>query len=302
MGFSNICNVANMSISEKLENNVITLIDWGLVENGGYINVSIDQSGAYVDNRSILTRVVDPRSTGIQYFQGPENWVYESDTDSTPAPNVPALIYVNGVLNVGAEINYRDGRVTPSGTVPSTGVVKAEFSYKWATVTSARKCGYRRQVQYRQNRTDYNNGDISLPPEVRLPLPAIIVDVPAISKSKSYGLANFYGPKIYTHNINITVLGESASDVTKLCDYIAAQQGGVFNLYDPSLVVASGDFPLNFDGTINSGKNHDQLAEDYPWSNLKIVRAESLWGGYIHEHIYSANVRMVTELVACLNC
>jgi len=302
MGLNNICNVASMSISEKLENNVIHLFDWGLVEKGGYINVDVNESGAYVDNRSILTRVSDPRSTGTGYYQGPENWVYESDTDSSPSPNAPALVYVDGVLNVGATVNYRDGRVVPSGTTTSSSVVKASFSYKWATVTSARKSGYRRQIEYRQHRTDYNNGDVSLPPEVRLPLPAIVVDVPPVSKSRSYGLANAFGPRIYTHNIGITVLGESASNVVKICDFICAQKGSLFNMYDPSLVVASGDFPLNFNGTINSGKNYDQLTEDYPWSNLYIVNAESTFGSYLHEHIYMANVRMETELVACLNC
>ena len=301
MSLNNICNVANMSISEKLEANLIGLFDWGFVDNGGYINIDVNQSGAYVDNRSILTRVTDPRATGTKFYQGPENWVYESAVTSSPIPFIPPLIYINGSLDLTPSINYRDGRVTPSVATTATSVVKAKFSYKWANFTSARKSGYRRQVQYRQNRTDYGNGENALPPEIRLPLPAVIIDTPPISKSKPYGI-DTYGPRIYTHNNNITVLGESASDVVKICDYLAAQQGQVYQMYNPSLVVASGDHPLNFNGTINSGKNYDQLAADYPWTSLKILVAESLWGGYINENIYSANVRIVTELVACLNC
>lgn len=290
-----------MSLSEKLEVNLIGMLEWGFTYRGGYINIDVNQSGAYVDNRSILTRVVDPRATGVSYYQGPENWVYESDTASTPAPFVPPLIYVNGSLDLTPIINYRDGRVTPSVATNTSSVVKAKFSYKWANFTSARKSGYRRQTQYRQSRTDYSNGQSALPPEVSVPLPAVIVDTPPISKSRPYGL-DLFGPRIYTHNNTITVLGESASDVVKICDYIAAQQGQIYTMYNPSLVVASGDFPLNFNGTINSGKNYDQLVEDYPWVDLKILKSEAVWGGYIHEHIYSANLRVDTECVVCLNC
>lgn len=290
-----------MSVSEKLEANIIGLLDWGFTDNGGYINIDVNQSGAYVNNRSILTSVSDPRATGTKFYQGPENWVYESNISSSPAAFVPPLIYVNGTLDTAPIINYRDGRVTPSLSTNSSSVVKAKFSYKWANFTSSRKSGYKRQIQYRQNRTDYNNGDIAINPELRLTLPAVLVDVPPISKSRQYGM-DMYGPRIYVHNTNITVLGESASDVVKICDYIAAQQGQVYNMYNPSLVIASGDHPLNFNGTINSGKNYDQLVEDYEWSSLKIILAESLWGGYINEHLYSANVRMQTEFVACLNC
>ena len=43
MSLNNICNVANMSISEKLEANLIGLFDWGFVDNGGYINIDVNQ-------------------------------------------------------------------------------------------------------------------------------------------------------------------------------------------------------------------------------------------------------------------
>lgn len=299
MSLINVCNISDMSFSEKLEVNLISAFDWGFVNRGGYINVNVNQTGAYVDNRSVLEKVNDLSSTGVLYC-GPENWVYESDVSSMPAPLVP-LVYVNNVLDVSGAINYRDGIVKPSVFVPSTGVVKARFSYKWVTFTSARKSNSRRQIQYRQTRTDLNKVDVGIPSEIKVPLPTVTIDVPSVTKSKQYDIMR-YGSRLYFHDVNMYIIGESASDVVKICDIICSQAGDVINSFDPKLVVQADDFPLKFDGTVNSGKNHDQLAEDYPWAPIKILSAESMWSGYLNEHIYQAIVRIKTELRLCLGC
>lgn len=299
MSLNNICSIGNMSVSEKLEANLITWFDWGFLDKGGYINVEIDQTGCYVANQSLLTQVTDIRNSGV-YWQGPENMVYESDISASPAPFVPPLIYINGILDVSGVVNYRDGRIEPS-TASSGDSIKAKFSYKWVNFTSARSSPNARRIKYRHTRTDINNGDISLPNEGQIQLPSVIFDVPPISSSKPYGLDR-WGARVYYHDIDVYVVGESANDVTRICDYICAQQGFAFDGFDPQLVVSSGDFPLNFDGTINSGKNHQQLSEDHPWVTINIEEARGIWSAYIHEHIYEANIRLRTKLVACFGC
>jgi len=292
-----------MSISEKLEVNLISLFDWGFTEKGGYINVDAsgaEASGAYVDNRGILTRVIDPRSTGV-FYQGPENWVYESGQASSPLPYTPPLVYVGATLDTTPIINYRDGRITPSIATTTTSVVKAKFSYKWVKFTSARNSPFRRQIQNRQNRTDIANGNISVLPEIRLPLPTVCIDVPPISGSKPYGITT-YGARTYKHRVLAYIIGESSSNVLRISDYISSQQGSFFYTFDPTLVVAADDFPLNFDGTPNTLKNHEQLSETYPWATIRIIVAKGLWSGYLTENIYQAVVELDTEIVACLSC
>lgn len=301
MSLHNICNIGDMTISEKLENNLISYFDWGFVDKGGYINVNVGQTGCFVDDRSILTKVTDPRATGTLYFQGPENWVYESGSSSTPAPFIPPLVYVNSTLDLTPTINYRDGRVTPSISVPSNATVKAKFAYKWVTFTSARKSFNHKRVQYRQNRTDLNTADIKMPPEIRMPLPAVVIDVPPISRSKPYGIDR-WGARVYFYDVDLYIIGESAADVARISDYLILQTQTNINTFDPKLVVLADDFPLNFNGTIHSGKNHQQLSEDYPWSTVWIDSATGIWSGYLNEHIYQANVRLKLEFVACLNC
>ena len=295
----NVCRIGQLSVSEKLEANLISWLDWGFVNAGGYINVEIDQTGCYVGNQSLLEEVTDLRDSGI-YWQGPTNFVYESGTESSPAPFYEPLVYVNSILDSGAVVNYRDGQIVPTSGVTGN-TIKCSFSYKWTTFTSARKSPSVRRLKYGHTRTDIDNGQVGLPTQTTLPLPAVIIDVPPISSSRPYTLTRL-GMKTYKHNINISVIGESASDVTKICDYICGQEGVAILGFDPDLVIASGDFPLNFDGTKNSGKSHKELAAQYGWSTIHIVSAEGLWGSYINENLYEANVRLVTELVACLGC
>lgn len=303
MSLNKVCSVSKMSVSEKLEANIISYLDWGFLDKGAYINVDINQTGCYVGNESLLIEVSDPRATGTDsiYWQAPENLVYESGVSSSPAPYFSPLIYVNNILDNSPYINFRDGKIRPSTTVTSGMTLKAKFSYKWINFSSARKSPNTRRVQYRHTRTDIDNGDIDVLRESFVPLPSVIVDVPPISSSKPYGLDR-WGIRRYFHTINISVVGESASDVTRICDYICDQKGFTIPSFDPELVVAANDWPLNFDGTINSGKNHIQLANSYPWANIEIKDAEGIWGSYIHEHIYQANVRLKTELVACFGC
>lgn len=293
MGLQNICRVSNMSLSEKIEINLISMFDWGFIDHGGYINVNLNQSGDYVDNLSVLHKIVDPR--GFTKFQGPKNWVYEESADSSGV-NCPPTVYVASVLNTGVTINYRDGSVT--GISSGATDVRAEFSYKWVTFTSTRKVENLRRVQYRQNRTDLGNNENKAPSEIRIPMPFVAFDVPPISESYPYGLG-LHSPKVYNHDIVAYVVGETQADVTRICDMIAMQEGYLFNTFDPQLVHESGDYPLNFNGTLNSGKNHDELVVLYPWATLRINSAECLKGAYIHEHIYQASISLSTTIVSC---
>lgn len=301
MSLHNVCNIGDMSISEKLEANLISFFDWGFVDRGGYTNVNLNQTGCYSNNRSVLKYIQDSRVPNIKKYYGPGNWVYETDISSSPAPNIVPLVYVNNALDTSATINYRDGYVIPSVTVPTNGVVKASYSYKWATFTSSKKGFNLKRFIHRHTRDDLDDSNNKVLPEITVPLPCVSINVPSISKSRPHGIDRL-GPRIYTFNVAISVIAESHSEVCKISDYICMQQGTNFSTYDPKLVVMTDDFPLNFDGTINSGKNHKQLSEDYPWSTVYIEEAYAIDGNYIHQNIYESFVRLKLELVSCFGC
>lgn len=293
MGLQNICSLTNMSLSEKIEINLISIFDWGFLDNGGYLNIDINQSGAYVNNLSALTKVEDAR--GFTCWQGQKNWVYEESADSSGV-NCPPRIYTNNILYTGiCTINYRDGNVTfPTAKTD----VRAEYAYKWVTVTSARKVENFRSIRYRNTRPDINNGENKYPQELFVPMPFVSFDVPPITSSKPYGVG-FLSPRLFKHRISAHVVGETHSDVMRICDIICKQQGFIFDTFDPQLVHNSGDYPLNFNGTLNSGKNHDELAALYPWSTIRIDSAEADNSSYIHENICEAIVTLNTTILNC---
>lgn len=294
MGLQNICSLSNMSLSEKVEINLISIFDWGFLDHGGYFNIDINQSGAYVDNLSSLEKVVDPR--GFTVWQGQKNWVYESSADSSGV-NSPPKIYVNNILQTGNySVNYRDGNVKITSGTPTD--VKAEYAYKWVTVTSARKLENFRNIRYRNTRTDINNNQLAQAQEIFVPMPFVSFEVPPISSSKKYGIG-FFSPRLIQHQINAHVVGETHADVVRICDIICKQEGFIFQTFDPQVVHNSGDYPLNLNGTLNSGKNHDQLSSLYPWNDIKIVSAEADDASYIHENICEAIVRINTEFLNC---
>lgn len=283
-----------MSLSEKIEINLISIFDWGFVDKGGYFNVDINQSGAYVDNMSVLQKVEDVR--GYTCWQGPKNWVYETGADSSGV-NAPPIIHVNNVLYTGVPIiNYRDGNVVIPAATPTS--VKAQYSYKWVNVTSARKVENYRSIRYRNTRTDLVNNENFSPMELFVPMPFVTFDVPPISSSKPYGVG-FLSPKLYSHRITAHVVGENHSDVVRIADIICKQKSYIFKTFDPQLVHNSGDYPLNFNGTKNSGKTHDQLAELYPWAEMRIDSAEATNSSYIHENICECQVLLKTTILGC---
>ena len=163
MPLKNICSVRSKGVSEKIETNLVSYFDFGLLDKGGYFNIEINQTGDYISNLSSLTKVVDNR--GFTYWAGPKNWVYESGADNNGV-NAPAQIYLNGsgTPYISGIVNYREGHVynLPSAT---TGV-KAEFSYKWVTVTSSNQSGYGRTIRNGYNRTDLNTIARSGAPEL----------------------------------------------------------------------------------------------------------------------------------------
>jgi hypothetical protein len=289
MPLNKVNQLTDMMPSEKLRINLISLFDWGFVDKGGFNNVNLDQSGCYVDNRSKLIKVED---RGQIYWQGVENWVFETGMEYGPC-NSPATIYVDDVVDPTAEINYRDGRVSVS-SVSSPTSVKAQYSYKWVNFTASRNQHNRRFVEYRKHLQEEDQRYT----ETTVPLPTVAFDVPSIKESRPWGLG-YMAPSVHYHDITAYVFGESAEEVTRISDVIAKQKGFIFETFDPKLVSDSGDYPLNMDGTINSGKNHSELASLYPWSQIGFEEIEFNYGDYIHQHIYEGKIKIRTKIIVC---
>ena len=296
MPLRNTCSVRSMGTSEKIEKNLISFFDYGFLDLGGYFNISVAQTGDYVSDLSSLTKVQDNR--GFTYWAGPKNWVYESGADSSGV-YAPAQVYLNGSGSpyTSGIVNYRDGYVY-NLPAAATGV-KARFSYKWATVVSAKEAGYGRKIVWGYNRPDLDPIGRSGVPEASISLPFISFDVPSIAKSQEYGMGGEYTPKVYTYNIKATVVGESSNDVKRLADILIKQQGFAINTFDPEEATASGDFPLTMRGTLNSGKTHDQLSALYEWNDMFLEEIKASDEKDLNNGLYESVVNMKLKVIDC---
>lgn len=294
MPLRNTCSIRLMGTSEKVETNLISYFDFGFLDIGGYFNIEVNESGDYVDNLSSLTKVVDNR--GFTYWAGPRNWVYESGADNSGV-NAPPQIYVNNSLYTLGTINYRDGYVY---NIPSSGTsVKAEFAYKWVSVVSAKKTGYGRIIKYGENRTDLDPIARSGAPETRISLPFVSFDVSSIGDSRPYGIGAELTPMLYTYDIKATVVGESPNDVKRISDIIVKQQGYSINTFDPEEATASGDYPLNLNGTLNSGKTHDELASSYGWNQLFFEKIKAQDGPVLSNGMFQTIINIKAKTMGC---
>lgn len=52
MSLHNLCSVASVGPTEKLEMNLISMFDHGFVDKGGYFNVNLAQTGCYTNDMS----------------------------------------------------------------------------------------------------------------------------------------------------------------------------------------------------------------------------------------------------------
>lgn len=300
MTFSKVCNVSDMSISEIVEANVISFLDWGFIDKGGFINVDVPKQGAYSSDLSVLDRYTDPRDKSV-YFRGNEGWIYQSYVSNQVQPYYQPLIYVDGVQATSSVINYKDGTVTITPTPATTSVVQAKYSYKFATVGSSRKILNKKTLGYKNKRGDKRETTDGILPEILVPMPFLSVEVPPISSSRPFGLDRL-GPRIYTINAQIAVISETPSETARISDIICNQQGTNFKTFNPKSIVQSNDFPLNFNGTLNSGKTHDQLAQTYPWYDVYFEEVNSYNGNYISQDIFQSFIKLKLELVTCSNC
>jgi hypothetical protein len=285
----NVTSVADQTASEMIKANLISFFDFGFLNAGGYINIDFGQLNAAGKDISLLRKVTDIRFAGKEVWQGAENWLYESGVTSG-TPMVTAVTN-NGVAVVSPEIDYINGRVLlPTGATN----VRARYSYKWVTFTSSQdSLSPLRLSDYSAKSKNQTTAEITLP------LPAVSFHVPPISKSRFNGINRNYDSKTITHEIICEVFGHSAAETQRVSDIIANQSGYSMPMYCINSAGEADDLPLKFDGELNSGKNHLELFEDYPWTYMKFADITSRNGDYINPKIHKVILKIRTETVLC---
>lgn len=317
--FKGFSNINRPNISENIRDNVITFIDWGMLNAGGFYNVNIPASGAYGGDPSRLRPVSDPRYTNGRVWQGfRNNWVWESGIATVIQPVAISGLYINNTFypnGSGYYIDYPGGRVIFDNAVPAASAVKLAYSFKQVNVTDANRVPLFRRIQLDSYRVDYaefttGSGLAGLLAEGKIQLPAIAVETPIRTNSRPYELGN--GSQIIETDVVLHILAEDDSTASRLADALIKQKEKTIFMYDPHEVGLSGKFPLDYRGVlVNRTMTYDNLIktnEDggYRYTSgvnagkMRIADAYVSGNEWINQKVYHKPVRWTVETIVII--
>lgn len=310
--FKGYTNIGEFSITEAIETNLVSYIDWGFLQLGAFFNIEIPSSGAYGGTRHKLRPVNDPRYTNGQVWEAyRKNWVWESGLSTDPV--AISGIFVDGAFQArhdGYYINYKNGQVIFDTAIDQSSDVQLEYSHKWIDVVKADSVPWFRKGQTRSFRPDNrlyiaNSGAWSDLADNRLQLPAVAVE----AVGKDYQGFQLGSSQYARTDVVLHIIAEDSSTAKRLASVLAEQSESDIYMYDPDLLVTQNRFPLDYRGEIASGAvcYPDLIAATgdggFRYTNkvtrgiLRIYDVNEQETDQLTENIYHSKVRWSTEVV-----
>lgn len=319
--FKGIQNIGQDTYSDILRANIISFIDWGLINNGGFFNVTIPTSGIYGGNgKEVLKPTKDPRYSDGQVWQAQRgNWVWQSGLKTQIQPIQCSGVQVDGnfyPLNTSGTyshyIDYPRGRIVFNNPISLNSVVKAEYSYKWVNVVDARDYTFLKTMQFDSLNTSnvqfnsIGSGDYDKTIDTRLQLPLIAIDVSNRTRMVGYEIGN--ASNYVYKTIICDIYGENDRNSNKLNDILTYQKDKTIYLYDTNEISRQRRFPLDSRGSINSGAlTYPQLTEPSSLGGFRLINnctgtllfkdAEGVNGSWISPTLYYSIVKYQTESI-----
>lgn len=277
--------LGDATVTNLVINNLVSFIDYGLLEKGNFISVQRNTpQAAYGGDDARLRLVRDPRYSIGQVWQGVRgNWVWESGvgalTSTDPAHPGVSGVYVNDVFHVSSStgvyshyIDHIRGRVIFNSPIPASSKVECDYSYKYINVVEIEGLPWFQEVQKRSERSNSldfiaQSGDWGQLADSRYQLPAIGIEVSPAPQSKPYqwGGGQYVYPTFRLH-----CAAEDKYLRNQLIDIVSIQNEKSFFTYNLVEIANDNKFPIDYRGVPTSGAmSFPQLVENYPY---KVVR------------------------------
>jgi hypothetical protein len=288
-GLVGITNTQDAMLSNILLDNFITFYDWGLLDKGGFNNVSIPTSGMYGGDKTTLRSANDPNFTNGRVWQAfRENWVWETGVSVSTQPNRISGVYVNNTFlpytynptsgyyvntsATGYRVDYTDGKVIFNNPLPNTTNVQMNYSYKWVKVDRAEGIPFFRQIQNNDFRIDSNflngSGDWVQLGQTRVQLPAIFVEVVPNRTWQPFQLG---GGQWANTDLVFYVMSNREPDCSNLLNIISYQNDRLLNLFDTNKISKSGAYSTTFKGDlVNPTFSYPYLVNNYFWGKARV--------------------------------
>lgn len=311
--FNNVNAIGQKFLIEQLEDNIKSFLDWGFLNIGGFVNISVPTSG--FNNNSIhqLKQTNDPDFKDGQVWQtARKDWVWESGVNFNGySPISFSGLKINNVLypaptgsgQYGYYINYPDGKVVFNSPVPSNAKVSADYSYRWCQVYKASNSPWWTELQGdllnpEPQFSQKNKGDFNITANHRVQMPCIIIE--PISRSSStpwqLGATDF----MINQDILLHIFTERAADKNTLADIIRLQKHKTIWLYDIQKIVNDGVNGLDYKGSKNiNGKIYEDLVNnsDYRWYKCFFKDVNILDMETANNTLFWCTIRLTTEVI-----
>lgn len=306
--------VFDATLNNEIQDGLVEYFDWALLEKGNYFNVTRGElSPSGQDYSRLRLSSNDNYSLGKVWEGFRKNWIWQSGVSFSPAPIVgtnnakPGIsgVYVNDVFypstTSGAYahyVDYTNGKIVFDNAIPSGSKVQAEHSYKWINIVYADAVPWLNEVQSKtlepgSTFLQKDKGTYNIPPEARLQLPAIAIELVPSRTFKGYQLGG--GQWVYT-DVLFHCIAEDEYTRNKLVDIVSLQSDKNIELFNSNLINTSGAFPIDYRGTPVSGAlRYPDLVDKFNGGLLRITNVNVQQMNMINNNLYGGVVRVTTE-------
>ena len=277
-------NIKEATTNNAIQDNLIEYFDYGLLDKGNYYNVTLGMTSPNGSDYSRLRPASDDYYPSGQVWEGfRSNWVWQSGLapsgmDSPIVGNDPlnpgiSGVYVDGqfeptsgVGDYSHHIDYFNGRVIFDSPIPTGSVVQAEYSYKYINVVYANNVPWMRQIQVETQEPDIDflnldTGKAVIPPEARLQLPAIAIEIVPQRVMRGYQLGG--GQWVYT-DVLFHCIAEDEYTRNKLVDIVSLQNDKQIYVFDMNAINEDNAYPLDHRGMpVANALTYPDLVKQY---------------------------------------
>ena len=309
MPLKGFTKLGDSTLTNDIQENLVSYIDYNLLQMGNFVNVPISTTGIYGGVDSRLRPVNDPRYTSGQVWATfRPNLVWESGVGALTStnPSYPGVsgVYVNSTLyppsttgTYSYHIDHINGAVRFNTAIATTSVVEMPYSYKYVSVTRSDGLGWFKELQEKSERSDGDfvsqSGIYELLPERRQGLPVIGIEL-AGRRLSPYQLG---GGQLVETDFYCHCVAEDAYVRDSLVDAMTYQAKASLRMYDLNEIADADDFPLDYRGVPNSGaKLYPDLCSVYS-GRLAHIKEAKLDSVYAVGRLKVGTVKITTEVI-----
>jgi hypothetical protein len=298
--------VFDSTLNNEIQDGIVEYFDWALLEKGNYFNVTLGEiSPSGEDYSRLKLSENESFQKGCVWEGFRKNWVWQSGVSFNPPPIVgtnnskPGIsgVYVNSTFYPSTTtgpyshyVDYYNGRVVFNSPIPTGSIVQAEYSYKWINIIYPDNVPW---LRYIQTKTLEPAGSVNIPPEARIQLPAIAVEIVPVRKFKGYQLGG--GQWVYT-DVIFHCLAEDEHTRNKLVDIVSLQNNKSIYVFDSNAINSAKEFPIDYRGVPVSGAlRYPDLVNKYNGGLLMFTNSVTSDMISYGTDIFGGIVRVTTE-------